>query len=221
MRAKEVVVSNPESQVVVGTFDVVKAVCVTVGSLISTVQPFDHLFEWSMFCGDSIVVGKSNDLSDLEGKVLAELSHEFHCSKRAGTVTVSDELKVLRKLRKPLKSHAHGKDTGTNATVVGHLITDDGAGGGIHDEPDVGFDAADIDISFVSCENISFFVRVLVDKGFDADGCGFAVVGDLLVGDTDVVQIFQSLRGFTERQTEIDMQGKAQGHDMGVVLAEF
>lgn len=66
-----------------------------------------------MFCGDSIVVGKSNDLSDLEGKVLAELSREFHCSKRVGTVTVSDELKVLRKLGKPLKSHAHGKDTET------------------------------------------------------------------------------------------------------------
>ena len=69
---------------------------------------------------------------------------------------------------------------------------DNGTAGGIHDEPDIGFDAADFDIGFVSNECISFLVGVLVDKGFDADSCGLTVVGDLLVGDADVIQILKS-----------------------------
>ena len=66
MRTKEVIVSNPESKVVVGTVDVVKTICVTIRSLIGAVQPFNHLFEWSVFCRNSIVVGKSNNLSDFD-----------------------------------------------------------------------------------------------------------------------------------------------------------
>lgn len=76
-------------------------------------------------------------------------------------------------------------------------------------------------VRFISCEHISFFVWIPVNKGFDADGSGFAVVGDLLVGNADVVKVFQCLRGFTQGMPEIDMKGKAQGHDMGVVLTEF
>ena len=68
MRAEEVVVSNPERQVIVGAVDVVKTVCMAVRSLISAVEPFEHLFEWAVFCGNSIVVGKANDLSDIERK---------------------------------------------------------------------------------------------------------------------------------------------------------
>ena len=44
-----------------------------------------------------------------------------------------------------------------------------------------------------SAVNTSPFRRVLVNKGLDADGGSFTVVGDLLVGDADVVKVFQSL----------------------------
>ena len=93
---KEVIVSNPESKVIVGTVDVVKAVCVTVSSLIGAVEPLKQLLEWAVFCRNSIVVGKSNHLSDLEGKVFPELLYKFHCCERIGTVAVSDELEVFR-----------------------------------------------------------------------------------------------------------------------------
>ena len=181
MGAKKVVISNPESQVVVGAFDVVKTVRVTIRSLVSAVQPLDHLLERPVFCGDSIVVGKSDDLGDPEGKVLTELSYEFHSGKWVGTVTVSDELEVFRKLCKPPKSHAHGKDAWANTAVIRHLISNNGASGGIHDEPDIGFDASDFDVGLVSSENIPLFVRILINKGLDADSGSFAVVGDLLV----------------------------------------
>ena len=39
MRTEEVIIGYPLGQVIVGTFDVVKAVCMTVRSLISTVEP--------------------------------------------------------------------------------------------------------------------------------------------------------------------------------------
>ena len=45
VRAQKVVVGNPESQIIVGAFDVVKAVCFPVRSLIGPVQPFYDLFE--------------------------------------------------------------------------------------------------------------------------------------------------------------------------------
>ena len=168
MRAQEVVIGNPESQVVVGTVDAVKAVCVAVGSLVGAVEPFDHLLERSVFRGNSVVVGKSDDLCDLEGKGFAELFGKLHGGEGIGTVAVSDELELFREFCKSPEGHAHGKDARADAAAVGHLVADDGPGG--------------------------------------ADGGSLAVVGYLLVGDADVVQVFQGLRGFAEGKAQIDMQ---------------
>ena len=193
MRAQEVIVSDPERQIIAGTVDAVKAVCMAVRGFISPVQAFDHLLEWPVFGRNSIVVGKSNDLGDFKGKVSAQLFYELHCGEGIRTVSVRNEPEVLRQFCKIPERHAHGEDTGAYATVIRHLIADDGAGGGVHDEPDVGFDATDFDVCLVSREHVSFFVGVLVNKGLDADGGSFTVVGDLLVGDADVVKVFQSL----------------------------
>ena len=221
VRAQEVIVSDPECQIVVGTVDVVKAVCMTVRGLISPVQAFNHLLEWPVFGGNSIVVCKSDDLGDFKGKVFAQLFYELHCGERICTVSVCNELKVLRQFCKIPKCHTHSEDTGTDATVIRHLIADDGAGGGVHDEPDVGFDAADFDVCLIRGEHVSFFVGVLVNKGLDTDGGSFTIVSDLLVGDTDVVKVFQSLGSLAQGKPEIDMECEAQRHDMGVMFTEF
>ncbi len=131
--------------------------------------------------GDGIVVGKSDDLGNFKGEVFAELFDKLHGSEGIGAVAVGDKLELFRELCKSPESHAHGEDAGADAAVVGYLIADDGACSGIHDEPDVGFDAADFDVGFISGEHVSFFVGVLIHKGFDADGGGLAVVGNLLV----------------------------------------
>ncbi len=221
MRTQKVVVSNPESQVIVGAVDVIKAVCVTVRSLIGSVEPFDHLFEWAVFRRNSIVVGKPNDLSDREGKAFPELLYEFHSGEGIGAVTISNEFKVFGQLSKPPECHAHSEDAGTDATVIGYLIADDGAGCSIHDEPDVCFETADFYVGLISSKDISFFVRILINKGLDADGSGLAVVGDLLVRDADVIQIFECLSSFSQGQSKIHMKSEAQGHDMCVMLVEF
>lgn len=41
---QEVVISHPEGKVIISTVITVKAVCWTVGSLVSTVDTFNHLF---------------------------------------------------------------------------------------------------------------------------------------------------------------------------------
>ena len=69
MRAQEVIVGNPKSQVIVSPVDVIKSVCMAVGSLIGAVKAFDHLLEWPVLHRNSIVVGKSDYLSDFESKV--------------------------------------------------------------------------------------------------------------------------------------------------------
>ena len=221
MRTQKVVVSNPESQVIVGTVDVIKAICVTVRSFIGAVEPFNHLFEWEVFRRNSIVVGKLNDLSDLKGKVFPELLCEFHCGERIGTVAVSDEFKVFGQLFQSPECHAHGEDAGTDTTVIGYLVADNGMGCSIHDKLDVCFETTDFYVGLIGIKDLSFFVRILVNKGLDADGSGLTIVGDLLVRDTDVIQVFECLRGFAQGQPEVDMEGQTQGHDMCVVFTEF
>ncbi len=221
MRAQEVIVSDPERQIVVGAVDAVKAVCMAVRGFISPVQAFNHLLERPVFGGNSIVVGKSNDLGDFKGKVSAQLFCELHCGKRIRTVSVRNEPEVLRQFCEISECHTHCEDTGAYAAVIRHLISDDGACGSVHDEPDVVFDATDFDVCLVSREYVSFFVGVLVNKGLDADGGSFTVVGDLLVGDADVVKVFQSLRSLAKGKAEIDMECEAQGHNMSVMLTEF
>ena len=181
MRAQEVIVSDKERQTVVGTVGVVKAVCMAVRGFISPVQAFNHLLEWPVLGGNGVIVGKSNDLGDFKGKVFAQLFYGFHCSGGIRTVSVRNEFEVPRQFCKIPERHAHGEDTGAYATVTGHLIADDGTGCGVHDEPDVGFDATGFDVCLVSCEHVPFFVGILIGKRFDADGGSFTVVGDLLV----------------------------------------
>ena len=138
--------------------DVVKNVCMAVRSLISAVESFDHLLEWAVFCRNGIVIGKANDLSDLERKVFAQLLCEFHGGEGICTVAVCNELKVHWQLCKSPECHTHSEDAGANATVIRYLVTDNGTGGSVHDKPDVGFDPADFYVCLVRGEHISFFV---------------------------------------------------------------
>lgn len=102
----------------------------TVRGFIGAVEPFNHLFEWSVFRRNGITVGKPNHLSDLERKALTQLLFELHCGERTCVVAVRDELKVLRQLCKASESHTHSEDTRADATVIGDLVADDGTGGG-------------------------------------------------------------------------------------------
>ena len=96
------------------------------------------------------------------------------------------------------ESHPHSKDAGADTSVVRDLISNNGTACGIHDEPDISFDTADFDISLVSSKYISSFVIIVIDKGFDTDGSGFTIVGDLLMGDADVIKVFERLRCFPQ-----------------------
>ena len=221
MRTEKVIICDPEDKVVVGTVDVIKAVCVTVRGLIGAVQPFDHLFERTVFPGNGIVVGKSNHLSDLEGKTFSELFCKFHCGQWGGAITVSNELKVFRQLCQSLESHTHSQDAGQDITVIRYLVADDGSGRSVHNEPDIGFDTTDFYIGFIGSKCIPFFVRVLVNKGLNADSGSLAVVGDLLVGNADVVQVFENLGGLSQREAKVEVKGQAQGHYVDIMFAEF
>src|SRR5699024_12547888 len=112
-----------------------------------------------------------------------------------------------------LEGQAHGEDTGSYSTVIRYLVADDRTTGSVHNEPDVGFDTTDLDISFAGNKGISLFVGRLIHKGFDTDGGSFTVVGDLLMGDIDVVQICECLFGFAKRERKVDMHRQAEKND--------
>lgn len=143
------------------------------------------------------------------------------CSQWIGGVSVSDEAELFRKLLEVTESHAHGEDAGTDTPVIGYLVTENGTGYGIHNEPDISFYAADFDIGFISNHCVGSLVIVVIYERFDYKGCGSGIVGNLLVGDLNPIQVIQSLCGFTERQLEIHMECEAERHDMGIMLGEF
>ena len=102
-------------------------------------------------------------------------------SQRVGTVAVGDEAEAFWELLEMAESHAHGHDAGAHATVVRDPVSQDGAFCGIHDEPDVGLEAADLDIGLIRGKGSAGTVIVGVHKWLNADSGGPAVVGDLLV----------------------------------------
>ena len=181
MRSEEVIISDPEGDIVVGTLIVVIAAGYAVGGFKRTVETLDHLFERAELFGDFVLVCKPDDLSDIKTELLTELVEELLGRKRIGAVAIGDKAEVFRKLLQLTESHAHGKDAGTDAAVVRDLIAKDGAGHRIHDEPDVSFDPADFDIGFVGNKGGSGFVIIVVNERPDDEGGSPGVVGDLLV----------------------------------------
>ena len=221
MRSEEVIIGDPEGDIVVGTLIVVIAAGYAVGGFERTVETLDHLFERAELFGDFVLVREPDDLSDIKAEVLTELVEELLGRKRIGAVAIGDKAEVFRKLLQLTESHAHGKDAGADATVVRDLIAKDGTGHCIHDEPDVSFDPADFDIGFVGNKGGSGFVIVVVNERFDDEGGSPGVVGNLLVGNPDVVKVFESLRGLAQGETKVDMESQAEPHDMGVMPAEL
>ena len=81
----------------------------------------------------------------------------------------------------PRKAMRMARYAGPDRAVIRNLVAKNGTGGGIHDEPDVAFDAADLDVGLVGSEHGGFGISVMVNKGLDDNGGGSGIVGDLLV----------------------------------------
>ena len=221
VRTQEVVISDPERKLVIRAFYPVEAVRMAVRRPVGTVETLDQLLVWTVPGGDGIVVCKADHLRDLKLHPLAELKEELLCCKRIGAVAVGNKKEAFRKLiLQLLKGHAHRHDAGTYAAVVGDLIPEDRTAGGIHDEPDEGMDAADLNVCLISHKGLAGLIVVMVHKGLYTECGRLTVVGDLLVGYLKAIEIHESLGRFPQGKPEVDVQGKAEPHDVGVVLAE-
>lgn len=181
MWSQEVIVSNPQGQVIVGAVNAVKSVCRPVRSFVCAVEPLNHLLERSEFSGYRIVVGKTDYLSDAKFKSVTKFMEKLLGCQWIGAIAVSDKAKAFRKFFEMPESHAHCHDAGAYAAVIGDPVAKDGTLCGIHDKPDIGFNAADLDIGFISGENIRGVVIVIVHKRLYTDSGGFTVIGDLLM----------------------------------------
>ena len=221
MRSEKVIISDPEGDIVAGTLIVVIAACYAVGGFERTVETLDHLFKRAELFGDFVLVCKSDDLGDIKAELLTEVVEELLGRKRIGAVAIGDKAEVFWKLLQLTESHAHSKDAGTYPAVVRDLIAKNGAGYRIHDEPDVSFDSADFDIGFIGDKGGSGLVLIVVNERLDDEGGSPGIIGDLLVGDPDVVKIFESLRSLAQGETKIYMESQTEPHDMGVMPAEL
>ena len=220
VRTKEVVVGDPEGDAVVRSVEVVIATGSPVGEFERTVESFHDLFERTELLRYCILIGKPDDLGDVEFEILAVVQIELLSSERISGVTVGNETELLRELREMLQGHTHGQDTGTDTTVRRDPVTEDGTGSRIHDEPDEASDALDLDVGLVTDHIGRGAIVVSVDEWLDDKGCGPGIVGNLLVRDADTIEVIHGLSSLTKRQLQVHMKGQAQGHDIGVVLGE-
>ena len=118
VRTQEVVISNPESEIIVGTIVVVESVCWTIRDFVSSIEALNHLLVRAKFCGNSVIIRKPDDLSDFKLEFLAEFMEELLGGERLGTIAVNDEAKVFGQFFQMLKSHANSHNARTDTTVI-------------------------------------------------------------------------------------------------------
>ena len=63
---QEVIISDPEGQVIVRTFYTIETVCMSVRCPVGAVETLDQLFVGTELSGDSIIVCKADHLRDLK-----------------------------------------------------------------------------------------------------------------------------------------------------------
>ena len=97
MRAKKIVVSDPECKTVRSTFVIIKTAFDTIGFFEGAVQSFYDLFVWTMFSGNLIIIGQTDDLGDVKFKFFPVFMKKLLGSKGIGTVSICDEFKVFWK----------------------------------------------------------------------------------------------------------------------------
>ena len=94
MRSEEVIISDPEGDIVAGTLIVVIAAGYAVGGFKCTVETLDHLFERPELFGGFVLVRKPDDLSDIKTELLTELVEELLCRKWIGAVSIGDKARM-------------------------------------------------------------------------------------------------------------------------------
>ena len=140
MWSQEVIVSHPESQVIVGTVDVIKSVRAAVRSLVRAGSSRSIIClkgRCSLETASSLVSQRT--WVTVKGKVFTKLfnsiaAEDMHYNR-------PQQVKVFREFCKPMENIRIARMQGITP-VIGYLIAENGTCGGVHNQPDVSFDAA-------------------------------------------------------------------------------
>ena len=125
---------------VISAIEIVVTTGVTIRRLECTVQPLYDLLEGTVLLSDCIVVGETNNLSDVTFERIFFTQSKLLRGKRISWIAVYDEFEVIRQLLQLAERHAHGKDTSSYATVVGDTITDNQARDDVNNKPNKALD---------------------------------------------------------------------------------
>lgn len=88
----------------------------------------------------------------------------------------------------------------------------------VHDESNIGFYSADLNVSLISSQFVGRIVVIRVYKKFDDYSVCFGIVVDYGVGDIYTMNILQSLDGLAQREFEVYPIGKTQPYDIVIIL---
>ena len=154
VRAQEIVIGDPKGHVIGGTGIIVIAATDPVGELEGAVQPFHQLLERAEFFGNRIVISKPHDLRHVEGKCISVAKLELLGGQRIGAEAISNEPECIRQFGKGTERFSQHQDTSARIPRIRNMVAQDGAGYGIHDEPDEALAAAYPDIGLIGNESV-------------------------------------------------------------------
>ena len=218
MGTKEIVISNKECYVSIGTLPAAIAIGYLIRELKGSVKTLNDLFQPAIFSRDRIVIGKPNDLNQVE---IHSLQHKLLLSKFVCGIAVSDKPESMSgELLEFGKRHTHCQDTRSHITCARYLVSKDGLLNGIHDKPNIVTNTFDFCVGFVGRQVVGGLVVIMINERFNKSCSRFSVITDRDMRDFYLMYFPQSPGSNPGRKTQVDVVSETKTHDVGGKIPE-
>ena len=202
----------------IGAFSAAITVSDLIGELECSIKALNDLLQPAVFRRDRIIIGKADDLDQVEIHVL---KYELLLCKPVCIVSISGEFKSQAgELFKLGKGHSHSKDAWAHVAGVGYLITQDRLLKGIHDKPNIVTDTFDLGVGFIGSQIVSGLVVVVINERLHKGSGGLCVISNRDVRNLDSMHLQERSGSDSGRKAQVDIVCKAKPHDVGGEIPE-
>ena len=203
----------------IGTIKGTVAVCNAIGELEGSVKPLDILLEPAVLRSDGILIGKTEDLSEMEGHIL---HGKLLLGEVVDGVTVRDKFQgIAGEFFEVTESPAHGDHAGFKSPFGRNGMAENGFLDCIHNKPDVVIHSFDLHVGFVGGQIVGGIVVVVVNVSGDNGRSGVNLPCNHGMRNLDAMNIEKSTGGHPGRQAEIHHIGQAKTQNVGRELSEL
>ena len=181
---------------------------------ISPIEAFDQLFQGTILFTDIVMVGEADDRL-AENDVLVGMLVICHdrIVIRPQAVFGEDKTAMQIAFRRTI-GVIDGRQCGNCPPGIGKIVTADGSGKFINNEPGVMLFIFDGDVSLIGSSAMTGFRKIPIQPRSNDCRAGFDVIKHGLMGKTDSEQALQNFPGLTGRQTNVHEKTQHQTNGM-------